>query len=52
MFVSLGAMQASLAFEGRLRDAIFRCCVSTLLAAIGGMPRPPCRAAIAGYPRR
>ena len=38
MFVSLGAMRAPLAFEGRLGDAILRCCVPTVLAAVGGMP--------------
>jgi hypothetical protein len=29
MFVSLGAMRASLAFEFRLGDAVLRCCVPT-----------------------
>ena len=38
MFVSLGAMRASLAFEVRLGDAILRCCVPTVLAAVGGVP--------------
>jgi hypothetical protein len=38
VLVSLAAMQASLAFEGRLRDAILRCCMPTVLAAVGGVP--------------
>ena len=38
MFVSLGAMRASLAFEGRLGDAILRRCVPTVFAAVRGVP--------------
>ena len=38
MFVCLGAMPTAPAGEFRLRDAVLPCCVSTVLAAIGGVP--------------
>ena len=38
VFVSLGAMRASLTFERRLGDAILRRCVTTGFAAVGGVP--------------
>ena len=38
VLVCLGAMRASLAFEGRLGDAVLRCCMPTGLAVVGGVP--------------
>jgi hypothetical protein len=38
MLVCRGAMRASLTFEIRLGDAIRRCCIPTLFAAVGGVP--------------
>jgi len=38
VFVGLGAMPTGLADEFRLRDAVLACCVSTVFAAIGGVP--------------
>jgi copper chaperone CopZ len=38
VFVCVRAMRASLAIEFRLGDTVLRCCVSTVLAAIGGVP--------------
>ncbi|MDT5352692.1 MAG: hypothetical protein QOJ56_1224, partial [Mycobacterium sp.] len=38
MFVCLGAMRASLAFECRLGDTVFSGCIPAFFAAIRGVP--------------
>jgi hypothetical protein len=38
VFVGLGAMSAQLADELCLADTVPGCCVSTVLAAVGGVP--------------